>query len=57
MPEHGIGHDGNWKDPIKFWWIDPNKKAALNKAKKDPSITLEISPEIIDYWNKIIEAE
>ena len=53
MPESGISYDGNWLDPIEWWWIDPEKKAKLQEAFKDENIKLPIREEIIDYWNTL----
>ena len=38
-----------------LWWSDPEKKKALEEAKKIDSIMLPIEEEIIDYWNIIKE--
>ena len=53
MPEHGIGYSGNWLTPIYYWWIDPEKKQALINARKNETINLDHSKEIIDYWNRL----
>ena len=55
MPESGVGYDGNWLSPIEWWWIDPDKKAKLEEALKDESLTLPIEEEIIDHWNTLEE--
>ncbi len=53
MPDHGIGYNGNWLTPIYYWWIDPEKKQKLLEARKNETINLNPSPEIIDYWNRL----
>ena len=47
MPDHGIGYNGNWLTPIYYWWIDPEKKQKLLEARKNETINLNPSPEII----------
>jgi hypothetical protein len=53
MPESGISYNGNWLDPIKYWWIDPDKKSKIQKALKDETLSLPIEEEVIDYWNTL----
>ena len=50
MPEHGLSYKGGWLEPIKYWWVDSDKKEALINARKN-NISLPITDEVIDYWN------
>ena len=52
-PENGVGYSGGWLAPISMWWIDPDKKAKLQEARKSDNIMLPIEEEVIDYWNNL----
>jgi hypothetical protein len=34
----------------QMWWIDPEKEAKLEQARRDSSIKLEVGPEDDRYW-------
>ena len=51
MPDHGVGYSGDWLQPIEYWWIDPEKKANINNALINQSISIPIENETIDHWN------
>jgi len=51
MPKHGLGYSGGWLDPMIYWWIDPEKEQKLKEAKKNTSSQLEITNEVIDFYN------
>ena len=53
IPDNGVGYSGGWLAPISMWWIDPEKKAALNKALKNDEVVLPIENEIVDYWKNL----
>ena len=53
VPKNGVGYSGGWLAPISMWWIDPDKKEALLKAKKDGNAKLPIENEIVDFWNNL----
>ena len=61
MPEHGLGYGfnhykkywGSWASHMLLWWSDPEKKATLIKARKNPDINLPVEDDILDYWNKM----
>ena len=53
MPAHGIGYSGNWLSPISYWWIDPEKKERLMRARQNPNANLPIENEIVDFWNNL----
>ena len=56
MIESGVPYTGDWRRPIVYWWIDPDKEKKLSNAKENGK-TLPKEKEIIDYWNKIIDVE
>ena len=56
MIKSGLPYKGDWRSPIVYWWIDPDKDKKLSDARENGK-TLPKETEIIDYWNKIIEAE
>ena len=53
MPAHGVGYSGNWLSPISYWWIDPEKKERLMRARQNPNSNLPIENEIVDFWNNL----
>ena len=52
-PESGISYNGNWLDPLRYWWIDQEKKQKLQESLKDETTNLPIEKELIDYWNTL----
>ena len=56
MIASGVDYTGDWRSPIVYWWIDPHEEKKLSDAKENGK-TLPKEKEIIDYWNKLIEAE
>ena len=53
IPKNGVGYSGGWLAPISMWWIDPNKKKALESAMNDQTKSIPIENEIVDYWNNL----
>ena len=49
-PEGYLTRTGDRFDPRMVWWVDPEKEAALNEARGDDSIQLEVGPTDIRYW-------
>ena len=50
QPSWGIWRTNFTSNMMYCWWIDPEKEAALEAAKKDKSITLETEPIQHKFW-------
>lgn len=50
QPEWGVWKVNDENDMMYCWWIDPEKEAALEAARKDASITLETEPILHRFW-------
>ena len=48
---------GNGPGVPQLWWIDPEKEANLQQARRDPSVKLEAGPEEDRYWLEYGEKE
>ncbi len=51
MPEYGFHRVLEWEDAFATWWLDPEKKKALDKARKAGD-KLPAEPLEIRYWEK-----
>lgn len=52
QPAWGVWRTKDKDDMMYCWWIDPEKEAALEEAKQDPSMTLETQPILNRFWHK-----
>ena len=50
MPDFGGLRFKDREDMMFTWWVDPEKEAALEAAKNDPSITLDTLPIENRFW-------
>lgn len=50
QPNFGVWRYQNRDDMMYSWWVDPEMEAALEAAKKDPSLTLETQPVQHKFW-------
>ena len=50
MPEWGLTYTSDFQGVLSLWWVDPDKEAQLEKAKKDKSIKMKTTKEMVDYW-------
>lgn len=51
QPAWGLSYTGDFDGILGLWWVDKEKEAMLNKAKKDPSLKMPIQPQDMDYWH------
>ncbi|MEO5930038.1 MAG: extracellular solute-binding protein [Candidatus Kapaibacterium sp.] len=49
-PDFYLGRISDWQGAIATWWYDPDKAAALDKARKDPSAKLDIGETDVKFW-------
>lgn len=55
-PKYYFTRTGDWRSIVSLWWIDPEKEAALEKARKDEGVKFETGEVEQKYWieyNKI----
>ncbi|MFT7485372.1 MAG: ABC-type oligopeptide transport system substrate-binding subunit, partial [Candidatus Paceibacteria bacterium] len=57
QPSWGIWRTTDHSDMMYCWWIDPEKVAALEKAKLDPSVVLETDPILQRFWPRWHDAK
>jgi microcin C transport system substrate-binding protein len=57
MPDGYLSRIGDYTDMTAFWWVDPRKEAALNKAMADLSVKLPVGETDVKYWIEYGERE
>lgn len=56
MPAWGVPRYGTYQDMFVTWWVDPQKSARLEEARKDPAATMDrVEPEN-HFWETWAEA-
>jgi microcin C transport system substrate-binding protein len=50
MPPWGIGPLSDAGDEFFYWWVDPKRKAAVEAAQRDSSLTLPSQPVENRFW-------
>lgn len=51
MPAYGFHKVLEWEDAFATWWVDPDKRAALGKARKNKT-ALPAVPRELHFWEK-----
>ena len=49
-PPGYLTRTGDFTGVLSLWWIDPQKNAQLEQARRDSSLKLEKGPEEDRYW-------
>ena len=57
QPKGVITRIGDYRDPTRLWWIDPEKNRKLEEALRDPSKKLEAGPSEDRYWLDFAKVE
>jgi microcin C transport system substrate-binding protein len=52
IPEKGLSYSGDWRSLFALWWVDPEKRAALEHARMHPGVRLPRGKTVIDPWGK-----
>jgi microcin C transport system substrate-binding protein len=50
MPKGELTRIGDFMDMPTLWWLDPEKNAKLEQARRDSSIKLEVGDTEDRYW-------
>lgn len=57
QPKGVITRIGDYRDPVGLWWIDPQKRQALEAAMRDPSKKLPVGASDDKYWLEFDKVE
>jgi microcin C transport system substrate-binding protein len=56
-PPAYISRTGDHGDLPSMWWIDPAQEQALNRARVDSPVTMEVGPSDNRYWLEYADSE
>ena len=56
-PDSYLTRYGDSRDPLSFWWIDPQKAQQVAQATRDGSTKLTVGPTDIHYWEDWVKKQ
>jgi microcin C transport system substrate-binding protein len=57
QPRGYVTRIGDYRDILTLWWLDPDRSAKLDEARRNPAITLESGPTEDRYWLEYAQLE
>ena len=56
-PDSYLTRIGDYRDISSLWWIDPQREAQLDQARRDSSKPLDTGSVEVDYWSNHAQGE
>jgi len=56
-PDSYLTRIGDYRDISSLWWIDPQREAQLDQARRDSSKPLDAGSVEVDYWSNHAQGE